>query len=151
MILDVLENSKNYAGLDPKLEKALSFLKENDITNLPVGKYPIDGDNIFALVQEYSSKPLEQCRFEAHKNFIDIQYIVKGTEIIGWAPESSLKITEAYNQDKDIAFYGLPEVWTASKLIERHFAVFFPEDGHMPCIAPDSAKEVKKVVVKIKI
>lgn len=151
MILDILENSKNYAGVDSKITRALNFLKENDIINLPVGKYPIDGDDIFALVQEYTTKPLEQCKLEAHKRFIDIQYIVKGTEIIGWAPENSLEIAEAYNPDKDIAFYKVPENWTATKLIDGHFAVLFPEDGHMPCIAPDSAKEVKKVVVKIKI
>jgi uncharacterized protein, YhcH/YjgK/YiaL family len=151
MILDVLENSKNYVGFDSKLVKALGFLKENDLANFPAGKYPIDGDNIFALVQEYTTKPLEQCKFEAHKKFIDIQYIVKGTEIMGWAPESSLETAQDYNPDKDIAFYSVPENWTAAKLTDKHFAVFFPEDGHMPCIASESSKEVKKVVVKIKI
>jgi len=151
MILDVLKSRKNYSGLDLKFDKAFKFLEENDAEKLPVGKYPIDGDNVYALVQEYTTKTLEQCRFETHRKFIDIQFIVKGTEVIGWAPLDSMDNSAEYNPEKDITFYKTPENWTASTLTDSHFAVYFPEDAHMPCISSGPSKDVKKVVIKIKL
>lgn len=150
MILDKLENKDIYLNLNSNLKKAFEFLTNNDIQSLSDGKYEIDSDNVFALVQSYTTKDSKENRWESHQKYIDIQYIGKGDEIICWAPLKELTINEDSLSERDMAFYNEIDHYTELKLKEGYFGIFFPEDGHKPCCTFNKAMEIKKVVVKVK-
>ena len=84
LIIDALTNMEFYQGLDDQLYKGLAFLEESDAASLPVGSYEIEGDAVFALVQEYNTRSADECRWEAHYTYTDIQYVVAGSEKMGW-------------------------------------------------------------------
>jgi YhcH/YjgK/YiaL family protein len=151
MILDKLENCSRYSPLNLLFEKAFRFLAAPGLDGLEDGKYPIDGENVFALVQSYTTSNSSAKKWEAHRKYIDIQYVVKGNEIDEWAPASGLNVLEEYTAEKDVAFFGETDEWTSVKLKEGYFAVFFPEDAHKPGCTSSKEARVKKVVVKVKI
>lgn len=146
MIIDTLANMELYKTFNEKIYKGLTFLKETDVAALPVGRYDIDGDNIYALVQEYETKPLDQCRWEAHYKYTDIQYVVMGGEKMGYTNIAGTTKTEDRPAD-DV--YFLVAVGDLLQVKEGFFAVFTPEDAHMPGIAIDEPQPVKKVVIKV--
>lgn len=149
MILDKLENAAQYAAISENLKMGFEFLKNNDLSAIEVGRYEIDGKNVFALVSEYDSKKPEDCRLEAHQVYADIQYIVSGQEAIGFAPLDGQTITSEYNPEKDIVFFSgetTPLIFKAGM-----FGVFFPQDAHRPCMQINGPEKVKKVVVKVKL
>lgn len=149
MILDKLENSDLYSGMSENLKKGFTFLKNTDLNSLQVGKYEIDGMEVFALVSEYQSKEHKDCRLEAHHTYSDIQYIVSGKEQIGFATLNNQEILTPFNPDKDIVFYTGDSF---PLLLETGmFAVFFPQDVHRPCMQIDGPEPVKKVVIKLKM
>ena len=94
MIIDALANMELYQDFNEKIYKGLTFLKETDVAALPAGRYDIDGDNIYAFVQEYETKPLDQCRWEAHYKYTDIQYVVQGGEKMGYTNIAGTSKTE---------------------------------------------------------
>jgi YhcH/YjgK/YiaL family protein len=149
MILDKLENADLYSAISENLKKGFEFLKSTDLSSLEVGRYEIDGTEVFALVSEYESKAPQDCRPEAHQKYADIQYIVSGREAIGFAILSNQKILAEYNPDKDIAFFSGKT--TPLNLESGMFAVFFPQDIHRPCMRIDGPEKVKKVVIKVKM
>lgn len=147
MIYDRLENAYLYRNLHARLARAFDFLLTTDLTQLPSGKQTIDGDCVFALVNDYSTQPYDECRFEAHRRYTDIQYMVSGIEQIGVIHVGSLKTTESYIAERDIAFFaGQGDRMTLS---EGTFAVFFPHDAHQPGIAVGQPQQVRKVVMKV--
>lgn len=142
-----LEKQSKYKHLSYRFEKAFEFLENTDIDALPVGKHFIDEENIFVSVSEYFTK--DEGFLEGHKEYIDIQLITKGSEMIGYAKLDDQKLKSSYDQAKDIAFYyGDCEYLT---LIPGDLTVFFPEDLHMPGIKNGEIEEVRKIVVKIKV
>jgi len=149
MILDKLENSALYAGINENLKKGFDFLTQNDLSKLEVGKYEIAGTDVFALVSEYETNEHQDCRPEAHRNYTDIQFIVKGREYIGFVTLNNQEILTEYNSEKDIVFYTSES--TPLLLEVGMFAVFFPQDIHRPGMQIDGPEPVKKVVVKVKI
>lgn len=149
MILDSLSNSALYLNLHPRINKAFEFLKNTDLHNISEGKYAIDGDEIFAMVSQYSTKLPENCKPEAHIKYFDIQYMISGIEKIGYAAKFNQVETEVYNLEKDIAFYNA-EIETIT-LKEGSFAIFYPNDIHAPCMQYNNCVEVKKLVVKVLI
>lgn len=149
MILDKLKNADLYAGITENLKKGFDFLKNTDLSKIEIGRYEIDGKNVFALVSEYESKAHQDCRLEAHQTYADIQYIVSGREAIGFVTLSGQTVTSEYNPDKDIVFFSGET--TPLTLDAGMFAVFFPQDVHRPCMQISGPEKVKKVVVKVKI
>ena len=147
MILDNIENCKKYEELNRNFEKAFKFLKREDLGSLAVGKYEIDGEEVFALVQEYETKDLENAKYEAHKKYIDIQYMLDGNEHVGYSLIDKLKITSPYSKEND--FMLLSGEANLIMLNSKDFSVFFPEDAHMPGIAIKDKNKVRKVVVKV--
>ena len=146
MIIDALTNMEFYKGLNEQLYKGLVFLKETDVASLPVGRYDIDGDKVFALVQEYDTHSADECRWEAHYTYTDIQYVVEGSEKMGWKPLDGVVKTEDRPED-DVYFFdaeGNHFVVHAGQ-----FAVFTPQDAHSPGMAVDGPAPIKKVVVKV--
>ena len=107
--------------------------------------------NIFAEVQEYVTKPENECRFESHKKYFDIQYMAEGEEYFGFIPLEELKKDTGYDETRDLEFYQFPEVNGRIHLKKGDFAVVSPDDGHQPrCIGKAPCK-VKKIVVKVKV
>jgi biofilm protein TabA len=148
MIYDNITNSGQYAGLGPRFKQAFEYLQKTDLSALAVGRYELDGKNLYVLVQEYASKLKEQGKWEAHRRYIDLQYIHQGCEKMGYAQISRLKQGD-YNPDKDfLALSGEGEFLT---LQSGDFMLLWPNDGHMPGMAIDAPSPVKKVVVKIAI
>lgn len=149
MIIDTLNHSKIYYELHPRFRQAFQFLIDTDLNALEPGKYEIDGTNIFALVQQYTTKPKEDGLWEAHRNYFDIQYIVKGLESFGYAPIDSLQVTKSYDAENDYALYAGEGSFLALQV--GSFALVYPQDAHMPCITRIEPEDVKKIVVKIRI
>ena len=135
------------------IQKALHFLAEHDFAKMQDAKYPIDGDNSFAILQRYNPRLEVEGKPEAHRQYIDIQYIVDGSEEIGWCPMSpELVVDDDYDAEKDIVFFRnlVPE--SSIVLQSGDFAILFPVDIHMPCGAIDNiSAPVTKVVVKVAV
>ena len=132
MIIDTLTNAALYAGLSPRIQQAFDYLQQTDLANAEPGKYEIDGANVFALVQEYESKPMAEGKWEAHRRYIDVQYIVSGTEFIGYSHIGRLTPGD-YDADRD--FHLLSGKGIFLTLSAGDFMLLFPDDGHMPGLA----------------
>ncbi len=150
MIVDKIENAGLYKNISPLIAKGLEILASQDFSKIPQGKHTVDGDDIFYIVQGYKTSPVEQGKLEAHRKYIDIQFIAKGQELIGCTNIDSLECQTPYDQEKDIAFYKQPKDFTAVVLKEGMFCILFPQDAHMPGRKVNNPSEVLKIVVKIK-
>lgn len=147
MIFDTLENIKNYEGLG-RVYTALEFLSKTDFTKMELGRYELSGDDIFYMVQRYETDP-DKMISEAHKKYIDIQFMVDGEEIIGVAPISCEKTETEAKPENDVWFYECKT--EPLTLIKNSFMVLYPNDLHCPGVAVDGAKACHKVVVKVKV
>lgn len=149
MIIDNIKNSGFYSRLDAKIQKALDYLTRTDFSGMASGRYDIDGNNVFALVQRYETKPREQGVWEAHRRYIDLQYVAAGTEIMGYAPLDHLTVTKPYVPENDCELLsGTGDFFTVAA---GNFAIFYPQDAHMPCLTGGIPQPVVKVVVKIAV
>jgi YhcH/YjgK/YiaL family protein len=152
MIVSDLDHIEYQIARTPGLQKAFAFLRSPTIHGLPDGRVEIDGDRVFALVQRYETMIPDAPKFEYHRKYIDVQFIVSGEEVIGWAPLSLMTITEAYDVDKDICFGAVATgKWTQVNLLAGHLAVLWPEDGHAPKLAGSVSSPVMKIVVKVAV
>jgi len=150
MILDRQDHTNNYASLGARFKKAFDHLIKTDFTQLENGKHIIDGDDVFVIVMEYETKEPDDCIMENHRKYADIQYMVAGEEMIGIATYNNQVPTMPYDETKEAAFYE-KNYTSMIRLQEKHFAVFFPQDLHMPCIKAGKAGSVKKAVYKIRV
>lgn len=148
MVFDRLKNAQQYFPLGEKIEKALKYLAGTDFKNVEPGTYEIDGENIFAIVQLYNTKPSSSTKWESHKKYIDIQYIVSGKEKLGFTDSQKVITLQEYHAGNDISLHKGEGNYLIAD--EGHFAIFFPADIHMPQVAINIPQEVKKVVVKIR-
>ena len=148
MIIDKIESAHLYKNISERISKSFEYIRTTDLKNLPAGKYPIDGENIFALVSEYKTKSEQEGRLEAHKKYFDVQYVISGEELMGYVPLGNQQILESYKEENDIVFYTGDKSFT--KVSEGMFAIFFPEDVHMPGIASGKSSSVKKLVIKVR-
>jgi YhcH/YjgK/YiaL family protein len=148
MIIDKIETSHLYKNINERINKSFEYIRTTDLKNLPAGRYPIDGENIFALVSEYKTKAEQEGKLEAHRNYIDVQYVIEGEELMGYSPLGSQQILEPYKEDNDIVFYTGDKSFT--KVSTGMFAIFFPKDVHMPGISTGKNSDVKKLVIKVR-
>ena len=148
MIVGELKQWKTIQGLEG-LEAAFEFLQKNRGQELPVGKLSVQGDDIYAIVIRTPSRPVEGAQFEAHRRYIDVQYLAAGMETIGYAPVDHLKIACPYHQANDIEFYDLPEEYERLSMYPDRFAVFFPGEGHLPNCHLGGEHQLSKIVVKV--
>jgi len=150
MIADTLCQIHRYQALSPRFPAAFEFLKKLP-ADIALGRHEIEGDNCFALVQAYTTKPLAQAKFEAHKKYTDIQFIQAGRETLLWSPLAALtQVTQPYAEEKDVAFFAMPPQVTPVNLRAGEFTIFFPEDGHAPGIECAGMTEVRKIVIKVR-
>lgn len=150
MVIDHLSNCEQYAHLKPGINKAFAYLLNTDLQNVEPGKYKIDGDNIFAIVQEYHTLDAATEQMEAHRKYIDVQYIISGEELVGHAFLSDQQLSKEYSEEDDFLLVpDVPDFFTCFKA--GMFMIFFPTDLHMPCIKIEKPATVKKVVIKVKL
>jgi len=141
----------SYFKQKERWDKAFTFLKESDLSKMELKRYDIDGNNLYAPISEYLSKNEEDARYEAHRKYIDIQYVVSGKELIGIAPVSQQKdILDPYNEVKDVMFMTVTSEKNYPASPDRFF-IFFPEDLHRPGLKDGENSPVRKAVVKVKI
>ena len=148
MIYDTIEHMGQYRCLSKNLARALDFLTGSDLQSLPDERVEIDGERVYAFFQRYDTRPANDCP-EAHKNYIDIQYVIEGEELIGVAPLSAMKREIEAHPERDIWFYHGP--LDEITLGGDKFVVLFPGDAHAPNIAVDGPEPVRKCVVKVKL
>jgi YhcH/YjgK/YiaL family protein len=150
MILDTLAHHSLYHRLDARHACSFAWLTGFS-TLIPDGRYEIDGQDVFALVQSYTTAPAVEKKYEAHRHYLDIQYLAEGAEVIQYAPVSALKALTEYNAEKDFQLYSDPAAPSALHLSTGSFALFYPQDGHKPgCIAGTTGR-IKKVVIKVRL
>ena len=149
MVFDNLKNCELYYGLHPRFQEAFDFIKRAIAENLEAGKYEIDGSDVYASVSEYDTKTGETV-YEAHKDYVDIQYIISGHENIYWKNIKDCTVTTDYNAEKDCALLTAenPVILDMKK---GNFAILFPDDVHAPGRATGEVSHVKKIVVKVKV
>jgi YhcH/YjgK/YiaL family protein len=151
VVIDKLENAYLYAGLSAKIEKGLEILKDKKLSTKKDGRYDINGDNLYYIIQRYTTKPIKEGRLEAHKKYIDIQFVANGEEMIGHSLLGQLNIEKPYDEAKDVVFYEVPDKINTIKLSEGMFCILFPQDGHTPGCQVASPRKVIKIVVKVKM
>jgi len=151
MIIDTLDQSPRYTSLHPRFAAAFEYLKQLP-AGQPAGRYDIDGDNCFALVQSYTTRPLAEVKFEAHRKYLDIQFVQAGRETMLWSPLRALSVvTQPYAEERDVILFAMPERPVPVPVRAGEFTVFFPEDGHAPCLQLDGPEEIRKVVIKVRV
>ncbi|MDO9465230.1 MAG: YhcH/YjgK/YiaL family protein [bacterium] len=148
MVLDVLENAQRYLALNKGFAKAFEFLMRPDLKELPVNKYDIDGDSVYAMVAKDHGRKKEDALLETHEKYIDIQLVLAGTDNMGWKPKSSCnQPSKEYDEETDAQFFkDKPDAWLSTAC--GTFAIFFPEDAHMPLI---SSGQLHKVIAKVAV
>ena len=147
MIIDTLENLGKYAALNPLFADVVEFLKTHDLQAMEPGKYPIKDNDLFVNLQVAKQRTKETAFLETHVEMIDIQIPVTAAETFGYSPLCDLPAFE-YNVEKDITKYGDTKPQTFVTVNPGQFAIFFPQDGHMPCIT--DVPEIKKAIFKVK-
>ena len=147
MIIDTLDNLKYYVGVNPLFADVVKFLEENDLAALEPGKHEIKGKDLFVNIINQKGKTPDEAVMETHINMIDIQIPLDEEETYGYLPLADLPKAE-YNAEKDITKY--PDVPGSSYVTCRPgmMAVFFPQDGHAPCIS--YVPEFRKAIFKVK-
>ena len=152
MIYDTHNNIEFYKGLSPDIYEGLKFLQQVN-PDIAVGTYQLS-PNVKAIVSEYTTKEVNENGYEAHRQNIDIQYLLKGNEKIACLPVVELSEIKSYSDETDAAFYEAVSDLCPSTNVLRpmsYFAIFYPQDGHMPQLCINEPEKVKKVVVKVRI
>ncbi|MCA9134551.1 MAG: YhcH/YjgK/YiaL family protein [Planctomycetales bacterium] len=146
MILAQLDDAPRYATLASGLDLGFEFLRRPDLAHLPNGRHELDGDRVFALVARELGRGRADSPLEFHRRYLDIQYVISGTETIGWLPTAECRYAKhPFDEEKDLGFFlDRPGTWCRLPL--GNFAIFFPSDAHAPLAG---SGPVHKVVVKV--
>lgn len=146
--IDQQELARQYHLNKTYWDEAFLFLKEHDLATLPKGKYPIDGENVYATVTEDSLKDLVKTNWESHRRYIDIQCVIKGEEKMGISPIVDATVTKQYDEKKDAANYTAEGKYYTGKA--GTVFIFFPSTAHRPNISPGERMVEKKIVIKLR-
>lgn len=151
MIASSLKNRRACPS-GPLWDQAFDFLCTLS-PDTPSGKYPLVGEDLFVVVDRYETKPRAAAKLETHQCYIDIQVMLQGEEQQEWFDAAELTVRSPYVPEKDVEFYEIPADQTlVVTLRPGQFAVYYPEDAHMPCLMTDAAPQpVVKAVVKLSV
>lgn len=151
MIIDTIDNIKNYFCMHEDLEKVFGYVHAKVSVKTEPGMFKIPESKAYFLVQKYKPKDPVEGKWESHLQFIDVQYILSGTEQIGYAPITCLQAESDYNAERDVIRYAGGGEGCYIKAVAGTFFVFFPQDGHMPAVSNGYEGEVWKVVIKLPV
>ena len=149
MILDSIKNSDRYLNLGKGIADALHYIQSNDLSKIQPGKYEIDGKRLVMIVFEFENTNSNECKLEGHRRYIDLQYWVSGSELMGHEILDAQPVLEEYDEEKDCAHYNC--IASYSRLLPGMFVIYYPSDLHTSVSDPLSKKRVKKVVFKIAV
>ena len=148
MIVDTLDNLKNYVGCNKYFADIVKFIEENDLVSLEEGKHFIHEKALFVNIQTAKGKTKEEATFETHRRMLDIQIPLDAPETYGYIPLKDMPEQE-YNAEKDVTKYPGVEAQSYVTCYPGMFAIFFPQDGHQPCIS--DAPQIKKAIFKAEV
>ena len=151
MILDLFENRERYYGLHKDFKEAFEYLEKCLHSKPQTGKATVNGDKIWVSVQNYDTTPSEENNWEGHRRYIDIQFVLSGSEIMEWANVKEALPDATYDEEKDFFDCGDIKDGTECKLEAGGFAILYPEDLHKPKCIWNTKKDVFKIVVKVLI
>jgi YhcH/YjgK/YiaL family protein len=148
MILDRFPQAERYAPLHPGFAQAFAFLKRADLRQLPLAKYAIDGDRVYATIARSAGRTRQEAKLEAHRKYIDIQVVLDGVDQMGWKSIADCRRSEGpYDEEKDVELLAdAPDAWI--DVGPGTFTIFYPEDAHAPLVGTG---EIYKVVVKVAV
>lgn len=148
MILSALSQADRYAALHPLFPRVFDYIRNTDLYALAPGRYPIVGEELFAIVEQVPGRTREMARLECHRRYIDLQLVLDGIDEMGWKPLADCyNPVSDYSSEKDIQFFhDAPASWVATP--PDHFCTFFPEDAHAPLV---STGNIRKVIFKIAV
>lgn len=150
MIKNSLKYTKIYHNLSKNLKTALEFLENNNLNDFKNGNYEIQGEDIYVNIQDYQTKPQNQGKWEAHRKYIDIQFLIEGSEKIGVGEIQNYTTIEDYNNEKDVEFLSTNTQTEFLTLNKNDFIILYPQDVHMPQICCNKPSYVKKAIFKVK-
>ncbi|MFN7980674.1 MAG: YhcH/YjgK/YiaL family protein [Vicinamibacterales bacterium] len=149
MVHDHIKYASAYFNLSPGIRLALEYLRSTDLNALTEGRHAVDGDHVFALVSDYTTKSPSDAFWEAHRRHVDVQYVHSGVEAIGVGDLAAFRC-EPYVVERDLVVaHG--ESGRAVEMRAGNFAILFPHDVHMPGLIHGRPERVRKVVVKVRI
>ncbi len=141
-----------FAWLPKPLKLAVEHLKATDFAALPAGNYELQGKDIYVQVIDMNTKPFAETRPEVHRQYIDVQFLCRGSEKIGVASETGNNaVAEDLLEQRDLLFYSGMENESTLTMTPGSFAVFFPSDVHRPACAVGQPAAIRKVVVKVRV
>ncbi len=148
MILANLSQAERYTPLDPLFARAFDYIRNNDLNALAPGRYAIEDEMLFVIIEHAQGKPVEHAKLEAHKKYIDIQLVLDGDERMGWKPLADcMNPISEHNMEKDIRFFhDAPASWVS--VPPDHFCIFFPEDAHAPLVGNGP---IRKAIFKVAV
>lgn len=148
MILSTLSQAERYATLHPLFPRAFDYIRNTDLRALKPGRYAIDGENLFIIVEQVDGRTREAAKLECHRRYIDIQLVLEGVDKMGWKPLAACRQPVSdFNAEKDIQFFhDAPASWISTP--PDHFCIFFPDDAHAPLV---STRKIHKVIFKIAV
>lgn len=153
MIVGHIQNlEKELYRFPEPIKRVLMYLKNTDFEALPDGRYELEGDSLFAMVSRYCTSPRHMCRAETHARYIDVQYIARGEELMGYcASNPDLKVEEDCLKERDAVFYEALVPESDIMMSEGMYAIVYPNDVHRPSCQIDEPLNVLKVVVKVSV
>ena len=148
IIINKLQHAERYFSMHPAFEKAFEFLRQDGLAELAVDRYEIDGEKLFCMISKGPGRSRTEAKLEAHRKYIDIQYVIAGMDDMGWKPTADCKsIDTEYDAEKDIMFFkDSPDSWTP--VPAGSFVIFFPQDAHAPLVG---GGQIHKAVLKIAV
>lgn len=145
-------DSKEYSEIKKAhllFEKAFAAAEKLLCSDPANGRHDVDGEDVYINVSTYETNPLnDDRRFENHRDYIDIQILISGKEIIGFAPMRALDVTDEYRPDYEL--FGMVEEFDKVMLTPGKFAVIYPDEPHAPGLAADKPEQVRKMVIKVR-
>ena len=151
MLVSDLTHAQANDYLGERFAKAYAFLAQENLDALPLGRNEIDGDDVFANVQEYTTVPADEKLFEAHRAYYDVQFVVSGEELLQYVPLESTRATQPFDEASDFCLYEAACEPSSIALRAGELAVLAPEDAHKPgCTLSGENKSVRKIVVKVR-
>ena len=151
MLVTTLDHAAGNDYLAARFQKAYAFLNRDDLGSLPLGRVDIDGDAVFANVQEYDTVAVAEKQMEAHRGYYDVQFVVSGQELLQYAQLDGLPECQPFDAENDFGLYETPEQCTNVVLHAGDLAVLAPEDAHKPgCTLGSEPCHVRKIVVKVR-
>lgn len=149
MIFDKISNIAEYQELKEAAPKIQAFCSQLDLDKLEAGRYELDGERLFVIIQNYTTKEKSMAYPESHRKYNDLQLMLSGTERIYHSKVEDLSVSKDLSETEDIIFYKNPQSESYIRLTAGMFGFYEPSDAHTPCVSDEKPEQVWKAVFKI--